>query len=75
MKRPGSVVRSAVPASLVLSLALGITVLGQSGCGSYPPEPTPEEIKTSRINKVLNAPLQKAIDAAEKKKARGRGKR
>lgn len=72
MRYVGPAARSA---GLSIVVVLGLTWLGSSGCGGSAPEPTAEEIKTSRINRVLNEPLQKQIDANAKRKSKGRGRR
>jgi hypothetical protein len=62
---------------LFLALGLGLVLLGSSGCGGSPSTPTPDEIKGSRLNRLVNESVQYQIEADKlrKTKTKSRGKK
>jgi hypothetical protein len=75
MRRAGLLVCSLSP--LLLALGLGLGLLGSPGCGGSAPPPTPEEIKGSRLYRLVNERVEKQIEADKhrKTKTKARGKR
>jgi hypothetical protein len=70
MRHAGSVACSV--STLFLTLFLGVVSLGSPGCGKSTPTPTVEEIKGSRLNRLVNEHVQKQIEADEQAKAKGK---
>jgi hypothetical protein len=73
MRHVGSIVRSAIP--VLFGFGMVLAILGISGCGeSSTPPASAEEIKNSRLNRLVNERLQKRIEADAQRKAKGKAR-
>jgi len=75
MRYAGLVIFSFI-SSVSFPLVLGLASICTSGCGESTPTPTAEEIKGSRLNRLVNERVEKQIAADQnKKEKKARGKK